>query len=155
VQPIGTPSEEQVPSLGVVESVLEREDTSYRERANGLDGKAGLILGAAGVVVALIGTTASVTAIVGQALAIAAGAAAAWVIVPRIEATFAPRDLRDRYLRAAEVRTRLVVLNAQTLLHEENEARLVTKARRLRSAAVLLLGSAVIILVSAILRTVG
>lgn len=155
MQPIGTPSEEQVPSLGVVESVLEREDGSYRDRGNALDSKAGVILSAAGVIVALIGTTTNVTAILSQALAIAAGAAAAWVIVPRIETTFAPRDLRDQYLGAAEVYTRLAVLNAQILLHEEGEARLRTKARRLRSASALLLGSAVIILVSGILKTVG
>jgi len=155
VQPIRTPSEEQVPSLGVIESVLEREDDSYRDRANGIDSKAGMILGAAGVIVALVGTTTSVTALLGQALAIAAGAAAAWVIVPRIEAAVASRDLRDRYLDAAAVHTRLMVLNLRILLQTRNEARLLTKTRRLRSASVLLLGSAVIILVSGILRTVG
>ena len=40
-------------------------------------------------------------------------------------------------------------------LHAEDEARLVTKARRLRSASVLLLTSAAIILVGGILRVTG
>jgi hypothetical protein len=155
VQPVRTPSEEQVPSLGVIESVLEREDAFYRDRANGLDSKAGVILSAAGVIVALIGATTSVMAIAGQALAIAAGAAAAWVIVPRIDTAIAPQDLRDRYLAAAAVRTRLVVLNSQIGVHAENEARLVTKARRLRSASLLLLGSAAIIMMGGIFRAAG
>lgn len=104
------------------------------------------------MVVALIGTTPDVAALIGQALAIAAGATAAWVIVPRLDRTVAPRDLCDRYLAESAVRTRLVVLNSRILFHAENEARLVAKARRLQSASVLLLGSAAIILVSGILR---
>ncbi len=155
MQPIRTPSEEQVPSLGVVESVLEREDASYRDRANGLEAKAGLILSAAGVIVALVGTTVSVTAIIGQALAIAAGAVAVWVLLPRTDKAIASQVLRDRYLASAAVQTRIVVLNTRVVVHMKNEARLVTKERRLRSAAVLLLGSAVTILVNGILRAVG
>jgi hypothetical protein len=110
MQSVPPPSEEQLPSLGVVESAMEREDASYRDRANGIDSKAGVILSAAGVVVALIGTTASTVAIVGQVLAIAAGAVAAWVIVPGIDKAVAPRD---RYLAVAAVRTRLIVLNSR------------------------------------------
>jgi hypothetical protein len=134
---------------------MERDDASYRDRANGLDTKAGVILSAAGVIVALVGPTASIAAIVGQAFAVTAGAAAAWVIVPHIDKAIAPHDLRNRYLAAAPVRTRLVVLNSRMVVHAENEARLVTKARLLRSASVLLLGSAVIILVSGIFRAAG
>jgi hypothetical protein len=120
-------SEEQVPTLAVIEAAVERVDASYRERANGLDTKAGVMLSAAGVIVALMGTTGSITAIISQALAIAAGSAAAWVIVPRIDTAVAPQDLRDRYLAVAPVRTRLVVLNSRIVLHAENEARLVAK----------------------------
>lgn len=150
--PPSPPTEDQVPSLGVIEAALEREDAYYRDRANGMDGKATAILGAAGVVVALIGTTANIAALLGQALAIAAGAAATWVIVPRLEGGVAPRDLYNRHLAESAVHTRLVVLNSRILFHAENEARLVTRARRLRSASLLLLGSAAIILVSGMLR---
>ena len=113
-----------------------------------------MILSAAGVIVALIGTTTSVAAIVGQALAIAAGAAAAWVIVPASTRQSrrgtcgtgtSPWPRCDPARRAER----------PDPAHAQNEARLVTKARRLRSASVLLLGSAVIILVSGILRTAG
>jgi hypothetical protein len=155
VQPVQSFSEEQVPSLGVIESVMEREDASYRDRASGLDTKASVILSAAGVVVALLGATASIAAMISQALAIAAGSIAAWVIAPRIDKTIAPRDVCDRFLAAPALRTRLVVLNSRILLHAEDEARLVTKARRLRSASVLLLGSAVIILIGGVLRVAG
>jgi len=155
VQPMQWFSEEQVPPLDVIESVVEREDASYRDRANSLDTKAGVILSAAGVVVALLGTTASVAAMISQALAIASGIIAAWVIAPRIDKTIAPRDLSDRFLAAPALRTRLVVLNSRILLHAEDEARLVAKARRLRSASVLLLGSAAIILMGAIVRVAG
>ncbi|HEX8305688.1 MAG TPA: hypothetical protein VF612_12480 [Jatrophihabitans sp.] len=148
-------AESQVPSLSVIESVLEREDGSYRDRGNSLDTKAGLILSAAGVIVALVGTTASIAAIVGQALAIAAGGAAVWVILPRVDKVIGPKELRDRHLSMDPVRTRLIVLNTRVVLHAKNEARLVTKAIRLRYASALLLGSAVAILMSGILRAAG
>jgi hypothetical protein len=95
----------------------------------------------------------SIAAIMGQALAIAAGAAAVWVILPRVDKAIGPQELRDRYLTTDPVRTRLIVLNTRILLHAKNEARLFTKARRLRYASALLLGSAVAILISGILRT--
>jgi hypothetical protein len=152
MQPMQPLDEGQVPSLSVIESALEREDGSYRDRGNSLDTKAGVILSAAGVIVAVVGTTASIAAIVGQALAIAAGGAAVWVILPRVDKAIGPRELRDRYLTTDPVRTRLIVLNTRILLHAKNEARLVTKAARLRYASTLLLGSAVAILVSGIVR---
>lgn len=152
MHPMQSLTEAQVPSLSVIESALEREDGSCRDRGNGVDTKAGVILSAAGVIAVLLGTTASIAAIVGQALAIAAGAAAVWVILPRFDKAIGPQELRDRYLTTDPMRTRLIVLNTRILLHTTNESRLVTKATRLRYACALLLGSAVAILISAILR---
>ena len=53
-----------VPSLGVVEEALLREEESYRFRAGGLDTRLGLLLGAAGVLVALTGQEPSIAGIV-------------------------------------------------------------------------------------------
>lgn len=155
MQPMQSLTEARVPSLGIIEIALEREAGSYRERGNSLDTKAGVILGAAGVIVALVGTTASIAAIVGQALAIAAGGAAVWVILPRVDKAIGPQELRDRYLTTDPVRTRLIILNTRILLHAANELHLVTKARGLRCACTLLLGSAIAILTSGILGFTG
>jgi hypothetical protein len=154
MQPIEIIDESQVPSLGVIEDVLQREDDSYRHRANSLDTKAGVILSAAGVIVALVGTTSSAAALVGQAVAILAGAAAVWVILPRVDKGIGPQELRDRYLTTDAIRTRLTVLNTRIVLHAKNEARLFTKARRLRYASALLLGSALAILISGIINSI-
>lgn len=142
--------EDQVPSLAIVEDVLQREDGSYRDRANGLDTKAGVILSATGVIVALVGTHASVAGLVAQLAAIGAGIAAVATILPRVDKAIGPRNLRDRYLQVDPTTTRLFVLNTRILLHERNEQRLFEKALRLKIASALLLLSAVAIAVGGI-----
>jgi hypothetical protein len=131
-----------VPSLGIVEETLQREDESYRDKANSLDTKSGVILSAAGVIVALVGTSPSVAGLVAQIAAIASGVAAVLSLLPRPDKTIGPRKLRDRYLQQDEITTRLFILNTRIPLHERNESRLVLKAKRLKTAACLLLGSA-------------
>jgi hypothetical protein len=146
--------EVQVPSLSVIEGVLATEDSSFRDRSNSIDTKAGVILSAAGVIVALVGTTSSVAAIVGQVLAIASGAAAVWVIWPRVDKSIGPQELRDRYLTTDPITTRLRVLNTRIILQAKNEATLFTKAWRLRVASAALLAAAVAIVVSGIVNAV-
>ena len=83
-------TEADVPSLGVVEDALAHEDATWRERANNLDTKAGILLSGAGVIVALVGTTTSVAALIGQILAVAAGVASVGALWPRVDKTISP-----------------------------------------------------------------
>lgn len=147
-------AESHVPSLSVIEDALQREDSTWRDRANSLDTKAGVILSAAGVIVAIVGTTSSVAAIIGEILAIATGAAAVRALWPRVDKAIGPQELRDRYLTSDPIRTRLILLNTRIQLHQKNEKRLLDKAGRLRIAALLLLGSALAILASGIVNAI-
>jgi hypothetical protein len=145
---------DRVPSLSIIEDALQREDDSYRDRANGLDTKAGVILSAAGVIVTLVGIHSSIAGLVGQLIAIASGAAAVWTLAPRVDKAIGPRQLRDRYLQIDALTTRLIVLNTRIDLHERNEKRLFDKAFRMKIAAGLLLGSAAAIGVGGILNVI-
>lgn len=147
-------NESQVPSLSVIEDALQREDSTWRDRANSIDTKAGVILSAAGVIVAIVGTTSSVAALIGEILAIATGAAAVRALWPRVDKAIGPQELRDRYLTSDPIRTRLILLNTRIQLHQKNEKSLLAKAARLRVAALLLLGSALAILASGIVNAI-
>lgn len=131
-----------VPSLHVVEEMLDREEASFRERAASVDSKAGVILSAVGVVIALVGIHSSVAGLVAQYTAVIAGLAAVWALLPRVDKTIGVRRLRDRYVQQPEVSVRLVLLSTRLDLHERNETRLFAKARRLTVAACLLLAAA-------------
>jgi hypothetical protein len=151
VQPLN-PS--QIPSIALVEDELDREEVSYRNRANGIDTKAGLILSAAGVLVALVGSRPSVAGLIAQITALAAGVVGGAAIYPRVDKGINPRELRDRYLGVDASITRMVLLNTRIDLHTKDEQRLVTKARRLKLASGLLLLSALAIVIGATINVV-
>jgi hypothetical protein len=146
VQPLN-PS--QIPSIALVEGELDREEESYRNRSDGIDTKAGLILGAAGVLVALVGSRPSVAGLIAQITALAAGAVGGAALYPRVDKGISPKELRDRYLAVDASITRMVLLNTRIDLHLKDEQRLITKARRLKLASLLLLLSALAIVVGA------
>lgn len=124
----------RLPSLAVVEAVLVREEDSYRQRAQSIDTRLGLLLGAAGVFVAFVGSRPSIAGLVGQAVAVCAGGAAVHGMGPRVDKGIAPRKLQDRYLAADPTLTRMRLLNTRLELYEKDETALFTKARRLRAA---------------------
>jgi hypothetical protein len=146
--------DDQVPSLGIVEDALQHEDEYYRERANNLDTKAGVILSAAGVIVALVGTSAGAAGLTAQLAAIASGIAAVRTMLPRIDKAITPRSLRNRYLQVDPVTTRLYMLATRIPLHERNEQRLVEKAQQLKIAAWFLLASAMTTAVGGIVNQI-
>lgn len=144
----------RVPSLSIIEDALQREDDSYRNRANSLDTKAGVILSAAGLIVVLVGIHSSVAGVIGQLAAIGTGIASVLTFLPRVDKAIGPRNLRDRYIQSDETTTRLFVLNTRIELHERNEQRLFDKAKRLKVAAWLLLGSATAIAIGSIVNDI-
>jgi hypothetical protein len=149
-----TLTEADVPSLAIVEDALALGDSTWRDRENNLDTKAGILLSGAGVIVALVGTTAEIAALVSQVLAIVAGGAAVWSLWPRLDKVIDPGDLSSSYLTADPVSTRLRVLNSRLDIHSENERALLAKGRRWKLTALLLLGSVVAIVSGGIVDTV-
>ncbi len=147
-------TDDDVPSLAIVEDALAHEDSTWRDRANNLDTKAGILLSGAGVIVALVGTTTHIAALIGQILAILAGGTAVWSLWPRVDKAIDPAELRNLYLTTDPVTTRLRVLNTRLEMHMKNENALMAKGRRWKLTAILLLGSVIAILTSGILDTV-
>ncbi len=147
-------TEADVPSLSVIETALAQEDASWRDRANNLDTKSGILLSGAGVITALVGTTTHPLALAGQVLAILAGIAAVWSMWPRVDKVIDPEQLRDIYLTTESVATRLTLLNTRLEMHSKNEDALMAKAWRWRITAILMLISAAAIVASGIVDQV-
>jgi hypothetical protein len=139
-----------VPSLDVVESALARVEDSYRTRASSLDTRNGLVLAAAGVLVALVGAEPGIAGLLGQVMAVAAGAAAVRSLGLRVDKVIDVGLLRDRYLGVDPTSTRLILLNTRIDLHIKDEQQLWVKVRFLRLAVTLLVGATAAILVGAI-----
>src|SRR4051794_24451423 len=106
-----------IPSLDIVEHTLTREEDSFRFRANGIDTKAGLLLSASGVLIALVGGKPSSAGLVAQLLSMGAGGMAVAALWPRVDKGIGPSKLRDRYLTTPVAVTRLVLLNTRIDLH--------------------------------------
>lgn len=144
----------RLPSLDIVEAALAREEDSYRFRAQSIDTRLGLLLAAAGVVVPVVGNQPSVAGLIGQFLAVCAGAASVYGLWPRVDKGIAPRKLRDRYLTADPMVTRMTSLGTRLDLHAKDEEQLLAKAARLRIAAFLLLVGAATIVVGSIVKAI-
>jgi len=142
---------ELYPSLEVIEGELDRSELSYQQRAQSLDGKAGLVLGAAGVIVALAAAHESVLRTVGQGFAVLAGIAAGWAFLPRTGGTINPAELQEHYLDQSELRTRLTLLATRVDLYSADEESLKRKFRRLLVSVGLLLLAAVAVFAGSIL----
>ena len=141
----------RVPSLAVVESELAREESAFQFRAHAVETRAGVAIGAAGAVVALVGAHPSVAGLVAQVLALASGGAAVRALLPRVDKSIGIAPLRDRYLARDPVRTRLIVLNTRIDLHAQDERQLLLKVRALRTAGALLFAATVAIVVGAVI----
>lgn len=139
----------QTPSINVIESALVRAEESYRFRAGSVDSKAGLLLGAVGVLIALVGSEPSVPGLLAQFFAALSGIMLVLSLRPRRGEGMNPRKLRDQYLQADPPTARINVLNAGLSAWEKDEARLKTKDTQFTAAAVLLLVAAASIVVGA------
>lgn len=131
-----------LPSLDFVRAELDREQDSHERRASQVDTKAGLILAAAGVVVAFRAAQPTLLGVLAQVAAAVAGGLAILAFLPRVAGTVSPLALRKRYIHQPEHVTKLVVLDTRLSVHADDEQQLKTKAKQLRRA-VLALGMAV------------
>ena len=103
---------------------------------------------------ALVGNEPGVAELAAQLLAAGSGVTAVLTLWPRVDKGIAPRSLRDRYLTADLIRTRLVLLNTRLELHAKDESQLIRKARHLRLAAALLLAATATLVAGGIVSAV-
>lgn len=130
-----------------------RVELAYAQRAQGVDSKAGVIVGAAGVIVTLGASgNPSVATVIGLATTALAGGFAVWAFSPRAGLEVGPNRLIDRgYLTAADQRTRVTLLTTRAGFQLADEGELIVKAARLKAAFWSLLLAVAIVLTGLII----
>lgn len=128
---------EGLPSLDLVASRVDVQLEHQLSHFDGLDNKAGIVLGFAGVVVA-IADGLEPLAIAGRIAAVGAALLSLWAFLPRKYPVLDTRLLRDRYLRADPGFTKLHLLDTQIRMEEEASTLLDRKSFRLKLAVGLL-----------------
>ncbi len=153
------PALSPTPSLDLIAGQVAAERSIMNGHAESLDTKAGVVLGFAGVLVVL-GATAqpdavnSITFRVGLGFAVAAGLLAVWAFMPRKYPVLEVGPLRQRYLTAPEIDTRLMLLDTQVQMVQKVAELVIHKGRRLRWA-LCSLATAVTLLVAGTLSATG
>jgi len=151
--------DQQLPSLAIVLAQVAAERVTMNTHAESLDGKAGVVLGFAGVLVGL-GATAQVAVSgrvifqVGLAVAVVAAVLAAWAFLPRRYPVLEVERLRQANLTASEAETRLELLDTQIEMVKEAATLVRQKGWRVR-AAVGCLAIAAALVVTGILTAMG
>jgi len=131
--------DQQLPSLAIVLAQVAAERETMNAHAESLDGKAGVVLGFAGVLVGL-GATAQVAVSgrvifqVGLAVAVVAAILAAWAFLPRRYPVLEVERLRQANLTASEAETRLELLDTQIEMVKEAATLVRQKGWRVRAA---------------------
>ncbi len=111
--------DQRLPSLVIVLAQVAAERETMNAHAESLDGKAGVVLGFAGLLVGL-GATAQVAVSgraifqVGLAVAVVAAIPAAWAFLPRRYPVLEVEQLRQVNLPASEAETRLELLDTRS-----------------------------------------
>jgi hypothetical protein len=156
---VGVDEERELPSLTIVLAQVAAERETMNAHAESLDGKAGVVLGFAGVLVGL-GATAQVAVSggvifrIGLTVAVVAALLAAWAFLPRRYPVLEVERLRQALLTASEAETRLELLDTQVVMVNEAATLVRQKGWRVR-AAVGCLAVAAALVVAGILTSVG
>lgn len=129
-----------LPSLRLIAARVDAQLDLQIRHFESLDNKAGIVLGFAGVLVAVAGGTGGF-AVVGRVSAVSASLFALWAFLPRNYPVIDTRKLRDRYLRADPEFTDLHLLHTQIAMEELASEVLRRKAFRLRVSISLLAAS--------------
>jgi hypothetical protein len=145
----GMPREPALPSLGVLAGQVASELETMNAHAESLDGKAGVVLGFAGVLVGL-GATAmpavsgELVFQVGLGFAVLAALLAAWAFLPRKYPVLEVGRLRGS-LTAPEGETRLELLDTQIEMVREIGELVKRKGRRVQGAVACLAVAAALV----------
>jgi len=151
--------DQQLPSLSIVLGQVATERETMNAHAESLDGKAGVVLGFAGVLVGLgasakVAVSGGVIFQMGLAVAVLAALLAAWAFLPRRYPVLEVERLRQALLTASEVETRLELLDTQIVMVKEAAMLVRQKGWRVRGA-VGCLAIAAALVVAGILSPVG
>jgi hypothetical protein len=135
----------RLPSPELIASRVEAQLDVQLRHFDGLDNKAGIVLGFAGILVAIGNGATIALAVAGRVAAVAAAVLALWAFLPRKYPVLDMRKLRDRYLRADLEFTTLHLLDTEIRMEERASALLDRKAFRLKLAVGLLATAALMI----------
>ncbi len=155
----GVDEDQDLPSLAIVLAQVAAERETMNAHAESLDGKAGVVLGFAGVLVGL-GATAPAAASdgivfgIGLALAAVAAVLAAWAFLPHRFPVLEVERLRQANLTASEAETRLELLDTQIEMVKEAATLVRKKGWRVRAAVVSLTIAAALV-VAGIFNAMG
>jgi hypothetical protein len=132
-------ADQQLPSLVIVLTQVATERETMNAHAESLDGKAGVVLGFAGVLVGLGATSQIVVSSgiifqIGLAVAVVAAILAAWAFLPRRYPVLEVERLRQANLTASEAETRLELLDTQIVMVKEAATLVRQKGWRVRAA---------------------
>ncbi|KAA9149137.1 hypothetical protein FPZ12_043840 [Amycolatopsis acidicola] len=147
--------EEQYPSMPVVRAELDIELGLLERRATAVDTKAGLVLGFAGVLVGLTKDGLTWITAAGQVLAVVAAVLAISAFLPRYGGAVNPMTLRRKYLTTDRATTELSVLDTRLALKEKDEVALRVKARRVRTAVVILVLAIAVIVANSVVHLIS
>lgn len=143
-------------SLRVIAGKVAAERESMRSHAEGLDAKAGVVLGFAGVLVGLGATASELVArsfLCQAGLALATGSAvlAAAAFIPQSYPVLAARALRDKYLAESEDSTSLALLDTEIAMIGETSGLVRRKGRYLKGAVGCLAGAAAFVVIGTLI----
>lgn len=153
-------SNDLLPSLTIVAAQVAAERDAMNSHAESLDTKAGVVLGFAGVVVAL-GATAPTSLTnqllfqVGLLAGMGAGLLAAWAFLPRGYPVIEVLRLRDRYLTASEAETQLHLLDTQIEMVRQAAELVKRKGRRVKASVICLASAAGLVVVGTLATSGG
>jgi len=131
-------------SLDFILGETRAERGAQLQHFDGLDAKAGILLGFSGAIVALAPADAPLLGL-GRVAAVPAGLASLWAFWPRQFDTLDLYTLRQKYLSAELRFTKLTVLDTQVAIIESAAAFLNGKAKRVKLAMALLAVAVVLI----------
>lgn len=155
----GVDEDQELPSLAIVLAQVAAEPETMNAHAESLDGKAGVVLGFAGVLEGLGATAQAAVSVgivfqIGLAVAVVAALLAAWAFLPRRYPVLEVERLRQANLTASEAETRLELLDTQIVMVKEAATLVRQKGWRVR-AAVGSLATAAALVVAGILTPMG
>jgi hypothetical protein len=145
---------EGLPSLGLVAAQVEKQLANQLDHFDGLDSKAGIVLGFAGVLVAVAGAFGPLQ-VAGKIVSVSAALLALWAFVPRKYPVLNTARFRDRYLRSDPSFTQLHLLDTQIMMEEQAARLLARKALRLKLSVMLLALSIVLLAAGMLFHTGG
>ena len=146
---------ERFPSLDIIAARVRTERDALLRHAEALDAKAGVSLGFATALAAIAATSFDWWRLPGALLAIASALECLAVLLPDRYPGWGLRRMRDEYLRAEERLTKMLLLDTEILIVEQQRTVVQRNARHLRRAVLGLFAAAILLTIGRVLSSVG